>query len=204
VYMPLRVLVGSLPGVYASLCVCNGVMLHGVYASLCVLGENSAQRGLFSLGRRRAFNSVSLLDSILPTVNTRFTVGVTPGPGLRSLSLLNIPDIQERTKGCRKLFPVCQERRVYGRQNEPRINHEPYRKQCRKAQKPATESTCAQGRQESEELYSTDQNCNSTGLSLSAQTPGYSPMESTFLTGISQNNPGITGIKVLKTPLNPL
>jgi len=66
--------------------------------------------------------------------------------------------------------------RVYSRvthllhtQNKPF----PYRKQAKRAQKPATESRCAQGGAESEELYSRDQNCNLAHSHLSAHSVHY-------------------------------
>jgi len=62
-----------------------------------------------------------------------------------------------RTKHRRIIFPVYENLRVYGREYEPRINPSPPRNRRIMDRKPATESTVAQGVQQSEELSFPDQ-----------------------------------------------
>jgi len=70
------------------------------------------------------------------------------------------------------------------------------------ANKPATESRCAQENIFSQEVLVPDQNCKSWVLSLSAlfsETLGYSPMEGSLLTRNNGNNQGIPGITQVHT-----
>jgi len=56
-------------------------------------------------------------------------------------------------------------------QNKP----DPRGNQAKRARKPATESTCAQGTSECEELYFSDQNCISALFSAFSKPPGIAP-----------------------------
>jgi len=90
------------------------------------------------------------------------------------------------------------------------INHQAARNRDKKEEKPATESTLAQERQQSQTLLFCDQKCKSHLSALSAlfaQTPGYSPMGGTYSGRNNGNNrvkPHQRGYKTsLKTPIKP-
>ena len=102
-----------------------------------------------------------------PSPVSLLVIPLGPGPCVpTNLTVLDIPGTYEtRNTECQE----CDNPRQYGREYEPRINHQPPRNRRIRDKKPATERRFAQGDQQSEELSFTDQNGNITVLSLSAR-----------------------------------
>jgi len=146
-------------------------------------------------------------------VYSRFTVGqcssssfpvsllaIVPRPCALSLIMLNIPDSGDVRNTASLMFPVCQKRGIYGRENVSRINPSPPRNRAIMLNKPDTESTVAQGRSESQELSFSDQNCKCQLFAHPGITPAQGPWLGQFLLVISGLGRLFPGWRRAETP----
>ena len=161
----------------------------------CFLWRDSRSFGpvsRFTVGFIPRSFPVSLLELSAPPVSL---AGSLPVPVRLFLIMLIKEDSRDVRKCAEKNIPVCVTppilQVVIRPFFTPEINPDPRRNRERGAQKPATESTSAQGLAESEELSFPDQNCKSAGFTLSDSLCNYPGPGPTFLPVLSRKyHPG--------------